>query len=210
MRAPSFLTFVLFSFSLQAQQWTMGAGAGGSIYRDASLTNATGSVSAGVASQAAAGIVVGDDANKFIGGEFRYTYIGGDLRLKSSSQTATMSSDSHAFHYDFLLYATPREARIRPFAAAGGGVKYYRATGGEKSFQPLSNFGFLTKTHQLEPMISFGGGVKCALTRHAQFRVDFRDYVTPFPTKVITPAPGSKSHGWLHDFVPMAGLSYVF
>jgi len=33
--------------------------------------------------------------------------------------------------------------------------------------------------------------------------------VSPFPTKVITPNVGAKSGGWLHDFVPMIGISYV-
>src|SRR5579864_3561323 len=99
------LTLVVLSLSLcPAQQWTMGAAAGGGFYRDATVTNAAGSVNAGIASQVAAGIVIGDDAYRFIGGEFRYTYRGGDLRLKSSSQTATMSSSAHALHYDFLLY----------------------------------------------------------------------------------------------------------
>ena len=201
---------VLFCCLCPAQQWTAGAAVGGGIYRDASIANSTGSVNAGIGSQIAAGAVVGDDAYRFLGGEIRYTYRAGDFHLKSSSQTATMAGSSHAAHYDLLLYATPRNARIRPFAAGGGGVKSYRSTGAEQAFQPLSNFGFLTRTHQAEPLISFGGGVKCLLTRHTQFRVDVRDYVTPFPDKVIVPAPGAKSHGWLHDFVSMAGLSYVF
>lgn len=206
-----FLTMaVLFSSLGSAQQWTVGAAAGGGFYRDASISNSTGSVSAGIGPQIAASVVGGDDLYRFLGGEIRYTYRAGDLQLKSSAQTATMAGSSQAVHYDLLLHATPREARIRPFAAGGGGVKYYRGTGQEQAFQPLSGFGFLTKTHQHEPLISFGGGVKCRVTRHVQFRVDVRDYVTPFPDKVIVPAPSAKTHGWLHDFVSMAGLSYVF
>jgi len=37
-----------------------------------------------------------------------------------------------------------------------------------------------------------------------------RDYITPFPNKVIAPAPGAKVGGWLQDFVPMFGVSWTF
>jgi hypothetical protein len=35
------------------------------------------------------------------------------------------------------------------------------------------------------------------------------DYLTPFPKEVITPNPPSKVSGWIHDIVPMFGLSYT-
>jgi hypothetical protein len=37
-----------------------------------------------------------------------------------------------------------------------------------------------------------------------------RDYFSRFPTKVIAPAPGAHLAGWLNDFVPMAGITFVF
>jgi hypothetical protein len=55
-----------------------------------------------------------------------------------------------------------------------------------------------------------GGGVKVTLTEHALIRVDFRDYISPFPEKLFVTAPGAKIRGWLNDFVPLAGLSFVF
>jgi hypothetical protein len=36
------------------------------------------------------------------------------------------------------------------------------------------------------------------------------DYLTRFPTQVVTPVPPSKLGGWLHDIVPMLGLSIGF
>jgi hypothetical protein len=40
-------------------------------------------------------------------------------------------------------------------------------------------------------------------------RVEVHDFATPFPKKVITPNLGAKVSGWIHDIVPMVGLSYV-
>jgi hypothetical protein len=40
--------------------------------------------------------------------------------------------------------------------------------------------------------------------------VEAHDYITPFPTKVITPNVGTKTGGWLMDFVPMAALAVTF
>ena len=42
------------------------------------------------------------------------------------------------------------------------------------------------------------------------FRADFRDYVTPFPDRLFATPRTAKEHGWLHDFVTMAGISFVF
>ena len=42
-------------------------------------------------------------------------------------------------------------------------------------------------------------------------RTEFRDYITPFPTELITRAKGATfGRSILHDFVPMFGLSYLF
>ena len=191
-------------------RWTLGITAGGGWYRQATVTNATGTAQAGFGPQFAAGVVVCDDAYRHFGGEFGYVYRAGDLQLKSQGQSASMSGDAHILHYDALVYAMPRHSRIRPFAAGGPAMIVYRGTGGQQSFQPLNKFGLLTQTRQTKPAIGFGGGVKVELTRHAQFRFDFHDYASPFPSKVIAPAPGASIKGWLHDFVPQAGLSYEF
>ena len=60
-------------------------------------------------------------------------------------------------------------------------------------------------------MVSVGGGIKFAISPSIQLRVEVHDYLTPFPSKVITPNQGTKGGGgWLQDFVPMFGLSFTF
>jgi hypothetical protein len=58
--------------------------------------------------------------------------------------------------------------------------------------------------------VSVGGGIKFNLNHMLQLRVEAHEYITPFPTKVITPALGSKTSGFLMDFVPMGALAITF
>jgi hypothetical protein len=41
-------------------------------------------------------------------------------------------------------------------------------------------------------------------------QAEFRDYLTPAPKQVIAPVGASKLGGWVHDFVPLVGLSFGF
>jgi hypothetical protein len=59
-------------------------------------------------------------------------------------------------------------------------------------------------------MVSLGAGVRFRIANHAFLRFDFRDYLTPFPSRVIMPAPGAALSGWMHDFTPMVGISASF
>ena len=192
------------------REFEVGGAGGFGIYRYASVTGPAGTASVGVGTQAGGGVVIGETLYRWIGGEVRYTYRDGDLNVKSGGQEGSLPGHSHAIHYDFLVHATKREARIRPFAAVGGGIKVYEGAGTESATQPLSRFALLTKTDQWEPLISFGGGVKFMASKNVQLRVDFRDYLTPTPERLLTPAPGVTLKGWLHDFVPLFGISYVF
>jgi hypothetical protein len=99
---------------------------------------------------------------------------------------------------------------VQPFAAGGGGARIFRGNGTETAFQALSSFAILTRTQEVKALISVGGGVKYDLSDRLRFRAEFRDYISPFPQQVIAPVDGSKVSGWLHDFTPMAGVSYVF
>lgn len=105
---------------------------------------------------------------------------------------------------------TPRESKIRPFVAAGAGIKVYNGSFREVD-QPLTNLALLRAVTQVEPAISVGAGLKYLLPKHIQFRVDFRVVPTPLPDAVIRPTgPLTRIHGWVYDFLPLAGLSYVF
>lgn len=192
------------------QKWEVGAGVGGSFYTSQDFKNAASSAKAGLSDGLAASVWLGNNSSTLIGGELRYDYEPNNLHLSSGAASASFGAETHAFHYDLLLHFTPRTARIRPFVAAGGGVKVYRGTGKEAAFQPLSNFALLTKTNDIKGLLSVGAGLKFGLSRAVQLRLEVHDYITPFPNKVIAPALGASTSGWLQDFIAMAGLSITF
>jgi hypothetical protein len=59
-------------------------------------------------------------------------------------------------------------------------------------------------------MLSVGAGIKFNINHMVQLRLEVHDYITPFPSSVIAPALGSKTGGWLMDFVPMGALALTF
>jgi len=204
-------SLLLFAFGPYcfAQNWAVGVAGGYGVYHDATIQNAAGaSADAGFGSRFAVGAVLTEDMYEHIGGELRYTYRDGDPELSFNGSQVNMDGVAHAVHYDFLFYGTPRRSRIRPFAAVGAGIKRYEAT--SRIAQPLDSFGTLSHAHQVEGMVSAGGGVKVALGDRWVLRVDFRDYMTPFPERLFRPVVTSSVHGWLHDFVPTLGVDWTF
>jgi opacity protein-like surface antigen len=194
-----------------AQQWEFGAGAAGSFYTTRTVTGPRDSAEGGLARGWGAAAVLGHNMYKRWGGEIRYLFGRNDLELSSGSTRANFRAQSHTVTYEVLYYATDNpEARVKPYLAAGGGAKIYQGTGVERAFQPLSDVALLTKANDIQPVISFGGGVKCALTSNIGIRIDFRDHLTRFPKKVITPNIGSKVEGWIHNWLPMVSLMFMF
>ena len=109
------------------------------------------------------------------------------------------------------MHTNKRGSRVQYFAAFGGGMKIFRGTGQETAYQPLSQYAVLTKTQEVKPMASVGGGLKYKLGERLFLRTEFRDYITPFPKNVIAPGSNAKfSSSILHDFIPMVALSYEF
>jgi hypothetical protein len=155
------------------------------------------------------GGALGQNMGEHFGGELRYLFSRNDLKLTSGGTETTFGGRSHIVNYDFLFYFTSRDSRIRPFVAAGGGLKVYEGTGEEQAFQPLSNLALLTKTNETLPAGDFGGGIKFLLTDTVLLRIEFRDYVTKVP-KVFERAPGATFDGILHHFAPAVGLSWTF
>jgi hypothetical protein len=88
-------------------------------------------------------------------------------------------------------------------------MKLFQGTGDEAAYQPLMQYAYLTRTRELKPMLTVGGGVKFHLARRMILHVDLRDQITGFPSQVIAPAPGMAIKGWLHDFVPTVGLGWA-
>ena len=147
---------------------------------------------------------------RHLSGELRYGYLMGDLRIQSGGSAVTFSGAEHVVHFDLILH-TAGESRAQLFAAFGGGVKVFQGTGVESAYQPLMQYAYLTKTRELEPMASVGAGVKVAIAKKLMLRAEVRDYITPFPTQVIAPAMNATfGRNFLHDFVPMLGLSCAF
>ena len=192
-----------------AQKWEFGGGVGGGFYTSQDVTNAGGSASAKLQNGITGAAWLGNNGQGHWSGELRYEYGMSDLELKSGGTTATFSGHTHQVHYDVMWHATPSEARVRPFVAAGAGIKLFEGTGKEAVFQPLSNFALLSKEQDLTALVSVGAGIKFQLSPHVQIRLDVHDYLSPFPKKTIMPNAGSKVGGWLQDFVPMVGISYT-
>lgn len=193
-----------------AQQWEVGGGAGLGFAPGVSVTSALGSATTGFKSGASFGAYVGQNLYPHLSGEFHYGFLQSDLRLQSGGTEATFSGVAHVFHYDIVYHTNRKGARIQYFAAAGGGMKIFRGTGKEAAYQPLSQFGYFTKTQALKPMVSVGAGIKYALTERVVLRTEFRDYITAFPKDLIAPAPGAKFGSILHSFVPMVSIAYEY
>ena len=83
-------------------------------------------------------------------------------------------------------------------------------TGAESAAQPLGNIAALTHTMEFHPVGDVGAGVKLALSRNVRLRLEVRDYISPSPSKVITPVPGATMGAWMNDIQAMVSLSYAF
>jgi hypothetical protein len=203
------MLFLTWTMAL-AQEWELGAHGGFGFSKNPGVTSTAGVGTAGLKQGPAAGVFAGNNMYERVSGEFHYVYRSSNLRATGAGQEAGFGGDSHIAHYDLLYHTADRDARIRPFVAGGAGLRYYRGTGTESAFQPAARFALLTKTQELKPLVSVGGGVKVAVSDSTYLRLEVRDYVTPFPREVIAPAPGAKLKGWLHDFVPMVGFGVRF
>jgi hypothetical protein len=208
----SFTLAVTISFVCQAQPWELGAIGGYGWYHDSSITSGLGSAEAGIPARAAFGVTLTENMYNYVGGEIRYLFRFGGPELKSSGIEANLDGHTNLVTYDFLFYTSSKESSIRPYIAAGAGIKVYTGLGSRflDLNQPLANLALLRPVNQVEPAISFGGGMKFPMPKRTQLKVDFRAYMTPLPDKLFRPIGPSVIRGWLYDFVPLAGISYVF
>ena len=191
-----------------AQQWEFGGVGGAGFLSNVNVSSPAGSAAAGFQTGGAFGAFFGQSISSHIAGEVRYEFLQSNLQLSSGGSTANFSGRAHAVHYDLILHTNRKNSPVQLFAAVGGGMKIFQGTGAEAAYQPLSQFGYFTKTQALKPMGTFAVGVRYALRPKVFLRTEFRDYVTAFPQAIITPAPGTKYGSLLHDFVPMVTLSY--
>ncbi len=201
---------LLAAMPVAAQRWEFGAGAAGTFYTSKDVSVGDLKAKAGFKSGWGASAWLGNDMHNYVGGEIRYMYQQNSLKLSQGGTEYTFGGRSQTIHYDFLLHAAPRNAKVRPFLAVGAGFRGYEGTGTEVPVQPLNRFAFLTKTSEWVPVVSVGGGIKFIPAKRLAFRAEFRDYITPVPNNVIAAAPGAKLDGWFHNFVALFGVSVLF
>jgi len=200
----------LMPFTAAAQKWEIGAMGGGSFYTSNDVVKGNSSVKASFDPGFVASFFVSQEMGRTWGGDLRYDFARNNAKLDGSGGKATFGSQSHAIHYDFLLHLSPAGNKTRPYISFGAGIRHFRGTGVESVTQPLSDFALLTKSTDTTPMASVGFGVKFRVSEKANIRIEIKDYITPQPTKVITPNRGASLSGWIHNFLPMVGVTYVF
>ncbi len=205
-----FLAAAVFASLAAAQIWEAGVLGGFGITPDKSVTSADGSATTGLKNGGTFGIFGGANDYKYIGGEASYLYRLSDLKLSSGGTQVDFAGHTQFLDFRFLVHFAAREQRFRPFVAVGGGVAIYSGTGEPNAAQPLNNFAALTNTRETKPMASGAAGIKYRLTHHLGLRFEFRDYATPFPNRLIGPAPGASVSGWLQNLEAVGGIAGVF
>jgi len=193
-----------------AQKWEFGGGIGGSFYPSRDINNGSTSASAGIRTNIASGVWLGQNMSNKWGGEMRFDYQLGDLSLERGSTKTALTAQSYGLHYDVLWHVTRRGSKVRPFVGAGAGIKVYRATGQPGLVQPLSQYALLTKGDELKALLSLAAGVKWQIAESLQLRLEVHDYITPFPKEMIAPNVGSTAPGVLQNIVPMLAIAYTF
>jgi hypothetical protein len=190
------------------QQWEFGGMGGGGFLSNVNVSGPAGSATAGFQTGGAVGGFFGQNLYPHWSGELRYMYLQNDLHIESNGTNATFSGNAQVLHYDVLYHTNKKGSKMQAFVAVGGGMKIFRGTGTEEAYQPNYQFGYMTKAQQLKPMGDAGAGVRFELRPGLYVRTEFRDYITPFPTQIIAPAPGVKYGKILNDIVPTVSLSY--
>jgi len=205
-----FLASALFASIAAAQTWEAGVLGGFGVTPDKSVSSAAGSASTGFKNGGTFGIFGGANDYSYIGGEASYLYRLSDLKVSSGGTQVDFAGHTQFLDFRFLVHFAAREKRFRPFVAVGGGVAIYSGTGEPNAAQPLNNIVALTETRETKPMASGAAGIKYRLTQHLGLRFEFRDYATPFPNRLIGPAPGASVSGWLQNFEAVGGIAGVF
>jgi hypothetical protein len=204
------VTFVAAAGLCQAQRFEFGAVSGAGFLSNVGASGTAGTAITGFQTGVGAGGFISEQLNRHLSGELRYMFLPSDLHIQSHGSEAAFSGQQHVLHYDILWHFARPRAKREFFIAVGGGMKLFRGTGQEQAYQPLMQYGYFTRTQVIKPVASFGAGMKYAVTPRLVLRAEFRDYVTPFPTDLIAPAPGQKFGSILQNLVPMMGISYTF
>jgi hypothetical protein len=204
------LTRALVAGLAHAQVWEVGAIGGYGFSPTLTVKNASGSATTGFENGVVAGAFGGGDTHNYWSGEARYLYRYSDAKLSSGGTTVDFGAHTHIINGDILGHFRPRESRIRPFIAFGGGIKVVVGTGLESASQALGKFAALTKTHETLPVGDIGVGVKVNSAKNVRMRLEVQDFIGPAPDKVIAVAPGATGGGIQNDIIGTLAISYTW
>jgi len=214
MRATLWTAAVIVAFSTicLAQEWEVGAAGGYGWYDNTTISNPTLGVSASARfhSGAAVGAFFGQNMYQYVGGELRYLYLWGAPELQFQNTRATMHGNTNLVVYDFLFHLKSRDSKVRPFFAAGAGIKVFTGSSTQFFTQPLQEFAVLAPHRQVEAAVSVGGGIKYVPGKHVLVRADFRTYMSPLPDRLFVIRRFNDIRGWVFNFVPQVGVGYTF
>jgi hypothetical protein len=197
-------------FPCCAQDTEIGVALGYGEYRNGSILAPDGTAKAGFKNRFTVSAVITEDEYDHLSGEFRYTYQDGDPFIAARGIQTKLQGQSHSFSYDVNVHFLSLDHKIRPYVTAGVGAKLYIIRGPGNPDQPLSDIATLTTSNDLKLLVTGGGGVKMRVQRHTTARIDFLDYITPFPKTQIHPVPLATPRGIFNQFTPSVGISYVF
>ena len=204
------LTCWLIAGAAYAQNWYIGAGGGYGYAPKLTISGLNPEAKTGLEGGGALGAYFGEDTHKYWSGEVHYLHRWDNLSLSSGGTNVKFAGHSDILHADFLRHFAPRGSKVRPFIAAGGGMRFLAGTGTESSVQPLGNYAALTNTRESLPVIDAAVGVRVKYHNNVELRFEVRDYMSPAPSKVIAIAPDAKLGGWFNDIVASISIGYNF
>lgn len=139
------------------------------------------------------------DFRKYFAHELSYAFQSSKFKAtvddrESKILTVTESrSQIHNYYYNFVVHATPRDARVRPFVTGGvGGTAFIPP--GYSSFQVQG---------QTKLGYNYGAGIKFLATDNYGIRFDVRDHATGKPFFRNT-------DGMLHSLETSMTFSFLF
>jgi len=204
------LTAWLIAGAAYAQNWYLGASGGYGFAPKLTINGVSPEAKAGLENGGVLGAYFGEDSHDYWSGEIHYLHRWDSFSLSSGGTTVKFAGHSDLLHADFLRHFAPRGSKVRPFVAAGGGVRFLDGTGTESSTQPLGNYAALTATRESLPVIDAAVGVRVKYQNRVELRFEVRDYISPAPSQVIAVAPGASLSGWFNDIVASASIGYSF
>ncbi|HEY6344199.1 MAG TPA: hypothetical protein VIY49_22125 [Bryobacteraceae bacterium] len=210
-----FCAAILASGTAFAQGFELGAVGGFSyapslgVTASLGVTESSATASAGIGHGGVVGAYGGEDMYRYIGGELRYLYGFGNLQASSDNASVTFARNTQTITFNVLGYLRPTGSAVRPFLALGGGVVVVSGTGAESAAQPLGNFVALTHTRETLGVGDVGVGLKISISKRVRLRLEAHDYMSPFPDKVIAPAPGASIGGFMNNIVGVASIGWT-